>query len=73
MLDERAVEARITEYRRQNGMGPAKTTRTQPVASGGCPRCGHPVYDLGAVDYCPCEDCHTGGYVVRPNAINLAS
>ena len=33
-----------------------------------CPLCGHKTYDLDRTAFCPCEDCHVGGHVVRDEA-----
>lgn len=62
-------EAAIAEYRTKMGLSSHPRTKTLPVLQGGCPRCGHPVYDLSGLDFCPCEDCHSGGYVVRPEVL----
>lgn len=47
----------------------AEESRTYPVELGGCPHCGHLTYDLlgqTQASFCPCEDCHPGGAVIRP-------
>lgn len=33
--------------------------------SGRCPRCGGMLYDLGSILYCPGEDQHPGGLLIR--------
>lgn len=35
------------------------------IRPGECPVCGHRLYDIDRSLYCPCEDCHKGGAVVR--------
>lgn len=49
---------------------------TYPTEAGGCPRCGHLTLDLmgrPGTYFCPCEDCHPGGVVVRPQQLAKAS
>lgn len=46
--------------RREPTQGPGMTDRLP----GRCD-CGHPTYDLGGSEYCPCHDCHPGGRLWR--------
>jgi hypothetical protein len=56
------TDGELLEYRRRLGMAPHQLTRTRSVAQGGCPECGHIMYQYPTADFCPCEGiCHVGG------------